>query len=90
MFASCKLNAQSNSDNESSQKGHRKGPPPSADEIFKMMDTDKNGLLEMNEVKGPIKNDFETIDADQDGFITKEELEAAPKPERKGCKEKRK
>ena len=90
MFASCKINAQSNSGNKSSENGNRKGPPPSADEIFEMMDADKNGLLEVSEVKGPIKNNFETIDTDQDSFITKEELEAAPKPERKGGKGKRK
>ena len=89
MFISCKSNGQSNSNERPSRdeqggQGDRKGPPPSADEIFAQMDADENGLLEENELKGRIKNDFAKIDADQDGFISKEELEAAPKPERRG------
>ena len=32
------------------------------------------------ELKGPIKDDFAKIDTDEDGYITKEELEKAPKP----------
>lgn len=89
MFISCKSNGQSNSNerpsrDQQSGQGDRKGPPPSADEIFEMMDADENGLLEVSELKGPIKESFTTIDTDKDGFITKEELEAAPKPERRG------
>lgn len=91
MFISCKSNGQSNSNERPSRdeqggQGDRKGSRPSIDEIFEMMDADKNSLLEESELKGPLKNDFATIDTDEDGFITKEELEAAPKPERKGAK----
>ena len=52
----------------------RKGRP-SIDEIFKIMDTDKNGLLAQLELRGPIENDFFSIDINNDGFISKEELE---------------
>lgn len=48
---------------------------PSIDEIFEIMDTDKNGLLAQAELKGPIENDFFSIDTNNDGFISKEELE---------------
>ena len=39
------------------------------------MDTDKDGKLSKNEVKGPLKQDFNSIDTNKDGFISKSELE---------------
>lgn len=93
IFVSCNSNAQSNNrpsgGEQGGGQGEKKGPPPSADEIFEMMDVDKNGQLELSEVKGPIKNDFTTIDTNEDGYISKEELETAPKPERQGGQERR-
>lgn len=56
--------------------------PPSIDEIFKM-DTNQDGYLSINEVKGPLKNDFTKVDLNKDGLISREEFEAAPKPDRK-------
>lgn len=56
---------------------------PTATELIKEMDTDKDGKLSITEVKGPIKEDFKKIDTDKDGFLTLEELKKAPKPERK-------
>lgn len=58
------------------------GGPPSVEEIFKQMDANKDGKLSIDEVKGPIKNDFSKIDIDGDSFITKEELQKTPKPDR--------
>lgn len=61
----------------------QQGPPkgrPSTDEIFKQMDANKDSKLSKAEVKGPILEDFAKIDSNEDGFITKEELEKAPKP----------
>jgi Ca2+-binding EF-hand superfamily protein len=45
------------------------------------MDSNKDNTLSKAEVKGPLKNDFDTIDLDKDGFISKEEMKKAPKPE---------
>ncbi|WP_206538650.1 YHYH protein [Aquimarina pacifica] len=63
------------------RKERKNRPPrPSIAEIFSFMDDDGDNLLSVNEVKGPIKNDFSIIDKNTDGFISKEELEKAPKP----------
>lgn len=91
MFISCKSYGQSNSNQRPSRdqqgsQGEGRGARPSTDEIFEMMDADKNSLLEESELKGPLKNNFASIDTDEDGFITKEELEAAPKPKRRDAK----
>lgn len=61
----------------------QQGPPkgrPTTDEIFKKMDANKDNKLSQKEVKGPLLEDFAKIDLNEDGFITKEELEKAPKP----------
>ncbi len=59
----------------------RSGQPPSIDEMFKM-DINTDGLLAKTEVKGRLLRDFDIIDTDRDGFISRKELENAPKPER--------
>lgn len=70
-------NAQEGHGKKSGHKG-----PPSVDKIFEKMDADKDGKLAEAEVKGPLKERFTTIDVDADGFITREEMENAPKPEK--------
>ena len=59
------------------------GKPPSVEEIFSQMDANQDNQLSTDEVMGRIKKDFSEIDTDSDGFITKEELDAMPKPQRK-------
>ncbi|CAM4089364.1 CREC-EF hand family protein [Zobellia nedashkovskayae] len=59
-----------------------KQEPPSATELIKEMDANEDGKLSKDELKGPIKNDFATIDTDEDGFLSLEELKNAPKPKR--------
>jgi Ca2+-binding EF-hand superfamily protein len=61
--------------------------PPSTEELIKMMDSNKDGKLSVKEVKGPLKDDFSKIDTNKDGFITKAELDKAPKPNGKGGKQ---
>ena len=50
--------------------------PPSAEELIKRMDTDKDGRLSKSEVKGPLSERFAEIDKDGDGYLTKAEVEA--------------
>lgn len=60
------------------QKG---GPIPTVEETFAKMDSNKDGKLSKEEVKGPLLNDFSKIDTNNDGYISKEELAKAPKPQ---------
>ena len=77
LFTSCKMNAQN-------ANGERKGKErPTVDEIFKQLDKDEDGKLSKKEIKGPLKNDFDKIDTNDDGFLSIGELEKAPKPKRK-------
>lgn len=55
------------------------GGPPSIDQLFIHMDTNEDGKLSKVEVKGPLANNFSKIDANDDGFLTREELEKAPR-----------
>ncbi len=82
LFASCKMNAQND---QEKREGRER---PSVDELFKKMDANEDGLLSLEEVKGPLKKDFSKIDTDEDGFLSKKEIEDAPKP--KGRKPKNK
>lgn len=69
-----------------SKENERSKTPPTATEILKKMDENKDGKLSKEEVKGPLKEDFKKIDTNEDGFISKEELEKAPKPKGKKSK----
>ncbi|MEM6541330.1 MAG: EF-hand domain-containing protein, partial [Bacteroidota bacterium] len=62
---------------------------PSIDQLFKDLDTDEDGKLSKEEVRGPLSKHFADIDTDEDGYLTREELENAPKPEGKGRPNKR-
>jgi hypothetical protein len=64
--------------NESGPRGER----PSADDLIKQMDTNKDGKLSKDEVKGPLQQDFSKVDANNDGFISKAELEKGAKGNR--------
>lgn len=57
--------------------------PPTFSELLEEMDSGKDGKLSAGEVKGPLKEIFSKIDTNEDGFITKEEFDNAPKPERR-------
>lgn len=62
------------------QRGERR-QPPTLDELFQM-DTNNDGKLSKDELKGPLARDFDTIDTDKDGFLSRKEVEKAPKPPR--------
>lgn len=59
--------------------------PMSADKIISQMDTNGDGKLSTDEVKGPLKNGFSKIDSNNDGYLSQEEIEAnAPKGKKGG------
>jgi hypothetical protein len=60
---------------------------PSVSNLIVDMDTNKDEKLSKSEVRGPLANDFSRIDKNNDGFLSKEELESAPRPERRGPRE---
>ncbi len=61
--------------------GDRKGPP-SIDEVFKM-DVNGDNRLSPSEVsESPMARHFTEIDSNNDGFISKEEFQNAPRPQR--------
>lgn len=60
--------------------GKQQGPPNFA-QLLAEMDANKDGKLAKSEVKGPLLNDFSKIDTNEDGYISEEEFEKAPKPE---------
>ena len=65
------------------QNGDRRQGPPSAKELIAHLDADEDGKLSKEEVKGPLQKDFEKVDLNEDGYLTLEEIEKAPKPKRR-------
>lgn len=57
---------------------------PTFAKLLKDMDKNEDGKLSKEEIKGPLKEDFEKVDTNEDGFITEEEFKKAPKPNRRG------
>ncbi|MFV1448008.1 EF-hand domain-containing protein [Maribacter sp. HS] len=73
LIFSCKTNQ------ENKERQQPDGERPTSSQLISEMDADKDGKLSMDEVKGPIANDFENIDSDNDNFISLEELDKAEK-----------
>ena len=63
------------------ERGRDRREHPSIVQIFKHMDSNNDGKLSKEEVKGPLQRDFTKLDTNDDGFITQKELENAPKPQ---------
>ncbi|MGJ8593556.1 MAG: YHYH protein [Aquaticitalea sp.] len=73
LLMSCKSNQ------EKKEQQEPNGQRPSSAQLISEMDSDEDGKLSKNEVRGPIADDFMTIDSDNDGFLTIEELNEAEK-----------
>lgn len=82
LFASCKTSSETK--NNSNQKERSQGGQPSVEKLLTEMDSNKDGKLSKDEVKGPLAKDFSKIDTNEDGYLTTEELKKAPKPNRQG------
>ncbi|AXT54580.1 YHYH protein [Aquimarina sp. AD1] len=65
---SCKLNQKKKEQQEPN------GQRPSSAQLIDELDSNKDGKLSKVEVKGPIEDDFNNIDSNNDGFLTLEEL----------------
>ena len=71
------------------QSGNRRDRRPSFDDLLSMMDTNGDKKISREEAKGPLSEQFDKIDANKDGFLSKAELEKAgrqggPPPRRRG------
>lgn len=60
-------------------RGGRRGPP-SPDKILEMMDKNNDQQVSKDEAHGPLARDFDRLDANKDGLLTKEELANIRKP----------
>ncbi len=84
LFTACG-STQENDTRQSQEQNKResgRGNMPSVTDLLAQMDSNKDGKLSVNEVQGPLKNDFSKIDTNDDGFIDEDELSKAPKPQR--------
>ncbi len=61
---------------------NRRQSPPSSEEILKMMDRNKDGKISKKEARGPLSDHFDKVDVNGDNYISKEELDKAPRSER--------
>ena len=79
VFGGLGISLHAQQENPSNRRGQK---PPTFKQLLKQMDTNEDGKLSKEEIKGPLKNDFEKVDLDEDGFITEKEFKKAPKPKR--------
>tara|TARA_R110002012_G_scaffold283090_2_gene473239 strand:+ start:195076 stop:195849 length:774 start_codon:yes stop_codon:yes gene_type:complete len=59
------------------QNGQAQRGQPSFKDLLDQMDSNKDSKLSASEVKGPLKQDFNKIDLNKDGFLSKVEIENA-------------
>lgn len=63
--------------------GNQRKGPPSPKAMLERFDQNGDQKLSKSETKGPIANDFDKLDTNEDGFLTADELSKAKPPKRK-------
>ncbi|MBF0624244.1 MAG: EF-hand domain-containing protein [Magnetococcales bacterium] len=56
-------------------KGMAMGQPPSVDDLLADLDANADGVLSLDEARGPMVEDFDNADTDDDGVLSRNELE---------------
>ncbi|WP_083491741.1 CREC-EF hand family protein [Pseudomonas taeanensis] len=64
----------------SDRHGSKGGHLPSPERLLKELDSDNDGVLSREEVKGPLADHFGKVDANKDGFLSLSELQNMPRP----------
>ncbi|MEL0613929.1 EF-hand domain-containing protein [Marinomonas arenicola] len=54
------------------------GQPPKDPPSFAQLDTNGDGVLTKDELRGPLADDFDRFDTDNSGTLTEDELPAPP------------
>lgn len=89
LFTSCKSNKATSDETstartERSRPNRQGGTPPNFSDLLDQMDANNDLKLSESEVQGPLKEQFSTVDENEDGFITAEEFANMPAPSRQG------
>jgi Ca2+-binding EF-hand superfamily protein len=63
--------------NHTQCEGNKRKQPPSIEEVLAHLDADDSGGISLDEAKGPLAQDFDRIDLDGSGEITRAELKAS-------------
>lgn len=85
--ASCRTNKRVARDQQANNRQRPNGQRPDGQrrtpaQMMAQMDANKDGRLSIKEAQGRLKNNFKTVDTNNNGFITLSELKAAPRPQR--------
>lgn len=70
-------------------RGNRRQSPPNPAELMKMMDKNKDGKISKSEAKGPLQDQFDKIDSNNDNYISITELNKAPRPNQRNRRARR-
>lgn len=91
LFAACSkkttaVEADTEPRSERKEGRQPRGERPQFTDLLTKLDANNDGKLSESEAQGRMKENFSTIDADSDGFITEAEFKNAPAPPRRGKK----
>lgn len=78
---SCKSQKETTSNKPARLDNGQNQQKPEGGDPFKTMDINGDGRLTKLEVKGPLLEDFDKLDINQDNYLTKEELGVKERPE---------